>query len=215
MLEIKRLILGPVQTNTYLVADSANRQAAVIDPAWDGERIAVEALGLGWTIGAVWITHAHFDHFGGAAGLVNGVKAPPLVALHPDDLSLWKSGGGGRLFGLRIDEPPAPSAWLSDRMSLSLGGEQFEVRHCPGHSPGHVIFVCEAQKTAFVGDVIFKNGIGRSDLPGGNEARLLCSIRENILSLSDDVRLYPGHGAQTTVGAERRANPFLVSGSLP
>jgi len=215
MLEIKRLILGPVQTNTYLVADSANRQAAVIDPAWDGERIAVEALGLGWTIGAVWITHAHFDHFGGAAGLVNGVKAPPLVALHPDDLSLWKSGGGWRLFGLRIDEPPAPSAWLSDRMSLSLGGEQFEVRHCPGHSPGHVIFVCEAQKTAFVGDVIFKNGIGRSDLPGGNEARLLRSIRENILSLPDDVRLYPGHGAQTTVGAERRANPFLVSGSLP
>jgi glyoxylase-like metal-dependent hydrolase (beta-lactamase superfamily II) len=215
MLEIKRLTLGPVQTNTYLVADNVTRQAAVIDPAWDGERIAAEALSLGWTIGAVWITHAHFDHFGGAAGLVSGMKPPLVVALHPQDLPLWKSGGGGGLFGLRIDEPPAPSAALSDRMVLPLGGEQFEVRHCPGHSPGHVIFVCETQKTAFVGDVIFKNGIGRSDLPGGNEARLLRSIRENILSLPDDVRLYPGHGAQTTVGAERRANPFLVNGSQP
>jgi glyoxylase-like metal-dependent hydrolase (beta-lactamase superfamily II) len=215
MLEIRRLTLGPVQTNTYLVADSATRQATVIDPAWDGERITAEALSLGWTISGVWITHAHFDHFGGAAGLVSGINPPPLVALHPQDLSLWKSGGGGRFFGLRIDEPPAPSAWLSDRMLLSLGGEQFEVRHCPGHSPGHVIFVCETQKTAFVGDVIFKNGIGRSDLPGGNEARLLRSIRESILSLPDDVRLYPGHGAQTTVGAERLENSFLVSGSLP
>jgi hydroxyacylglutathione hydrolase len=215
MLEIKRLVLGPVQTNTYLVADSTIKQAVVIDPAWDGGRIAVEAHHRGWAITGIWITHAHFDHFGGAAGLSSSAAPPLPVALHPADLPLWNSGGGGRLFGLRIDQPPAPTTWLEGGLALPVGDLSFEVCHTPGHSPGHVIFVCEAEKAAFVGDVIFQNGIGRSDLPGGDEATLHRSIQQHVLSLPDDVRLYSGHGLPTTVGAERLMNPFLTSGLAP
>jgi hydroxyacylglutathione hydrolase len=215
MLEIKRLTLGPVQTNTYLVADPTTRMAVVIDPAWDGERIASEARSRAWTLAGIWITHAHFDHFAGAAELAASTSPALPIALHSADLPLWNSGGGGRLFGLRIDEQPAPTAWLSDRLSLDVGESLFEVRHSPGHSPGHVIFVCAAEKLAFVGDVIFKNGIGRVDLPGGDEATLIASIEQNVLSLPDDVRLFSGHGPPSTVGAERRTNPFLYSSAIP
>ncbi len=209
MLDIKRFMLGPVQTNAFLAADVATRQAVAIDPAWDGKRLAYEASSRNWTLTAIWITHAHFDHFGGAGALAT-TAAPPLpIALHPDDLPLWNSGGGAGLFGLRIDQPPAPVVMLSDGMILNVGEATFEVRHCPGHSPGHVLFVCAAEKAALVGDVIFKNGIGRSDLPGGDEQTLLNNIQQHILSLPDEVRLYSGHGALTTVGAERRSNPFL------
>lgn len=215
MLDIKRFMLGPVQTNAYLAADVATHQAVAIDPAWDGKRLAQEAGSRGWTLTGIWITHAHFDHFGGAAGLAATTDPPLSIALHPDDLPLWNSGGGAGFFGLRIDEPPAPVILLSNGMTLSVGEIAFEVRHCPGHSPGHVLFVCGAEKAAFVGDVIFKNGIGRSDLPGGDERELLDNIQRQVLSLQDEVRLFSGHGAATTVGAERRMNPFLKGGSLP
>ncbi len=213
MLDIKRFLLGPVQTNAYLVADVATRQAVAIDPAWDGKRLAYEASSRGWTLTGIWITHAHFDHFGGAAGLAATVDPALPIALHPDDLPLWNSGGGAGFFGLRIDQPPAPAILLSEGMILSVGESSFEVRHCPGHSPGHVLFVCTAEKAVFVGDVIFKNGIGRIDLPGGDEQALLANIQRHVLSLPDDVRLYSGHGAVTTVGAERRLNPFLKGGA--
>lgn len=209
MLEILTLILGPVETNSYIVADTASCEAVVIDPAWDGQLIAAEARQRGWSLTAIWLTHAHFDHIAGAAGLAEQIQPPPLVALHPADLPLWQAQGGAPFFGMRIDPGPRPSISLAHGQLLQVGGYSFEVRHAPGHTPGHVVFYCAAQQIAFCGDVIFMDAIGRTDLPGGSYQGLMNSIQTQILTLPDHTRLLSGHGPQTTVGQERLENPFL------
>ena len=209
-LDIVPFTLGPVETNTYLIADPETRSAVVIDPAWNGEAIVAEAGRRNYRIEAVWLTHAHFDHIGGAAGVMRSLSSQPELALHPDDRPLWEAQGGAPLFGLRIEQAPPPTLELSDGQTLKLGGLQFGVRHAPGHTPGHVVYYCPEAGVAFVGDVIFSGSIGRTDLPGGSYARLLDSIRRQILSLPDDTRLLSGHGPETTVGIERRENPFLT-----
>ncbi|MEJ2012497.1 MAG: MBL fold metallo-hydrolase [Anaerolineales bacterium] len=202
--------LGLAQTNTYLVGDSSSASAIVIDPAWQGDRIARAAADRGWRIGSIWLTHAHFDHFGGAAGVADAYDTPVPVALHPLDLPLWRAMGGAALFGMSAFDPgPEPTIELQAGMQLRIGGETFEVRHTPGHTPGHVIFVNQAIGVVFCGDLIFQQGVGRTDLPGGNWEALLASIREEILVLPDETRLFSGHGPATTVGEERRRNPFL------
>jgi len=203
MVNIVTLVLGPVQTNAYLVGDTEAKEAVVIDPAWDGELIVEEAEKRGWKITQVWVTHAHFDHFGGVAAVVRGCNPPPGVALHPDDLLLWQMQGGAPLFGLQIDPGPQPKVTLSHRQALRLGQYVFEVRHTPGHTAGHVIFYCASERLAFCGDVIFRSGIGRTDLPGGDYETLMTSIREQIFSLPEETRLLSGHGPETKVGLEK------------
>lgn len=210
-LSIVSMVLGPVQTNTYLVADAGARVAAVIDPAWDGAAIAREAERRGWRIADIWLTHAHFDHFAGAGGVARSLDPAPTIALHPLDRPLWQLSGGAAWFGLPAFDPgPAPTLELEDGMQLSLGAFAFEVRHSPGHSPGHVMFYCAEQACLFSGDVLFAGGVGRTDLPGGDWDTLLASIRDGILTLPDEVQVHPGHGPSTTVGRERKTNPFLV-----
>ena len=209
MLEIVTMTLGPVSTNTYLVADPESRQAVVIDPAWDGKAIAEKAAQRGWQITGIWITHAHFDHMAGAAGLflILGSAAP--VALHPADLALYQKQGGAALFGMRIEPGPEPGLQLFHGQTLTIGLYPFEVRHAPGHTQGHVIFCSKTESVAFCGDVIFRGSIGRTDLPGGSFDVLIESIRTQILTLPDDTTLYSGHGSETKVGFERTYNPFL------
>jgi len=203
--------LGPAQTNAYLIADGVSGTAVAIDPAWDGARLAQEAERRGWRVTDIWLTHAHFVHFGGAAQLSDRAKAPLPVALHPDDYPLWKALGGAPWFGFpEFDPGPEPTIDLSHGAILRAGAFEVEVRHTPGHTPGHVVFVVPQAKLAFVGDVIFESGVGRVDLPGGDWATLLRSIREQIFSLPDETRLFPGHGPATTVGRERATNPFLA-----
>ena len=209
MLEIIDFQLGPVLTNAYLVADGDSKQAVVIDPAWDGKTIFEESIERGWQIEAIWLTHAHFDHLGGAAEVYQAVTPPPPVALHPDDYPLWQMQGGAPYFGMKIDPGPEPSMELQHGSLLALGAYRFEVRHTPGHTPGHVVFYCESEKVCFCGDVIFRGSIGRTDLPGGSYQGLINSIRSQILTLPDDVRLCNGHGPETSVGVERASNPFL------
>jgi hydroxyacylglutathione hydrolase len=209
-LAVVSLALGPVQTNAYLVADPIHRVAAVIDPAWDGAAIVREADQRGWRITDVWLTHAHFDHFGGAAEVCDLVHPPPRVALHPLDQPLWRVNGGAAWFGMQDFDPgPEPTIGLAAGMTLNLGSLRFEVRHAPGHTPGHVVFYCAEASQLFCGDVIFDGGVGRTDLPGGDWDELLASIQAQVLSLPDDVTLQPGHGPSTTVGIQRRTNPFL------
>ncbi|MCZ7383271.1 MAG: MBL fold metallo-hydrolase [Candidatus Methanoperedens sp.] len=203
MLNIVTLVLGPVQTNAYLAGDTEAKEAVVIDPAWEGELIVEEAQKHGWKITQVWVTHAHFDHFGGAAAVVRGCNPPPEVALHPDELPLWQMQGGAPLFGLQIEPGPQPTVTLSHRQVLRLGQYAFEVRHTPGHTEGHVIFYCARERLTFCGDVIFRNGIGRTDLPGGDYETLMTSIREQVFSLPDETRLLSGHGPETKVGLEK------------
>ena len=209
MLSIVSFTLGQVMTNAYLIADPHTKEAIVIDPADEGEIITGEAEKRGWHIGSIWLTHAHFDHLAGAGAVADRVNPPPPVALHPEDYPLWRMQGGAALFGMRIDPGPEPTIDLSHGQILRVGDNQVEVRHAPGHTRGHVIFWCSAAKVAFCGDVIFRDSIGRTDLPGGDYETLIESINKQILSLPDETRLFCGHGPETTVGRERKWNPFL------
>jgi glyoxylase-like metal-dependent hydrolase (beta-lactamase superfamily II) len=209
-MQILTFELGPALTNAYLLADEASQEAVVVDPAWDGLHILAAAQEHGWHISQLWFTHAHFDHIGGAAALVNGLKPPPSLGLHPGDLPLWRAEGGAPLFGFHIETPPEPDVQLAHGQHLQLGSLQFEVRHAPGHTPGHVLFYCATEGVIFCGDVIFAGSIGRTDLPGGDYATLLHSIRSQVLSLPADTRLLSGHGEGTTVAWEQRWNPFLT-----
>lgn len=209
MLEIVQFTLGPAQTNAYLVADPETKEAVVIDPSWDGHLILAEAERRGWRIGHLWYTHAHFDHIGGAGAIADALNPLPLVALHPADHVLWRAEGGAPLFGLKIDPGPEPTIDLLHGMTLRLGSNTFEVRHTPGHTRGHVALYCPQAGVCFCGDVIFAGSVGRTDLPGGDWPTLERSIREQIYTLPDATRLLSGHGPATTVGDEKRTNPFV------
>jgi hydroxyacylglutathione hydrolase len=204
-------VLGPVQTNAYLIGDMTSGEAVVIDPAWDGEVIIQEAESQGLRISAIWLTHGHFDHFGGTAGVTAGLPYPVPVALHPADLPLWNAHGGAAVFGFGDFDPgPEPSITLEHGMQLNLGSHKFEVRSTPGHTQGHVLFLAREAGLVFCGDLIFMGSVGRTDLPGGDWETLLRSIKEEVLTLPDETQLLSGHGPITTVGRERQTNPFLM-----
>lgn len=213
MLEILSFVLGPVQTNSYLVADPDTKEAAVIDPAWDGDLILKTAQDRGWRIGHLWYTHAHFDHIGGAAQIADALNPLPLVALHPDDHVLWRAGGGGALFGFDIDPGPEPTIDFAHGMKLKLGANEFEIRHTPGHTKGHCILYVPQRDVCFTGDLIFKESVGRTDLPGGDWDTLERSIQTQVFTLPDEVKLLSGHGSVTTVGYEKQYNPFVTPNS--
>lgn len=202
-IEIVTLSLGPMENNTYLLVDPSTREAVVVDPSFGSEAALDEARARGWSLKAVWLTHAHFDHIAGAAAL--GLP----VGLHAADLPLYRQGGGGRAFGVPVEPGPEPAIEFSHRQILTLGASKVEVRQAPGHTPGHVIFYLADAGAALVGDVIFFHSIGRTDLPGASHAQLLESIREQVLTLPPLTRLLPGHGPETTVAEESHANPFL------
>lgn len=209
MLEIVSFTLGPAQTNAYLVADPDTKEAAVVDPAWDGSIILNAAQKRGWRIGHLWYTHAHFDHIGGAAAIADALNPLPLVALHPNDHVLWRAGGGGALFGFDIDPGPEPTIDFVHGMKMKLGSSEFEIRFTPGHTPGHCILYVASAGICFCGDLIFAGGVGRTDFPGGSREQLEQSIRTQVFTLPDDTRLLSGHGPETTVGEEKRENPFV------
>ena len=211
-LEFVRLTLGPLPNNVYLLGDADSGDAVVIDPSYDSRFIFTRLTERGWTLKAIWLTHGHFDHIAGAAEISAAFEPPLPVGLHPEGLDWYRKEGGAGMFGMSIKQPPEPAVLYSDGMRLSLqeGGEPVvEVRHAPGHSPGHVMFYCEALGVLFCGDVIFRQGIGRTDLNGGDLEVLLHSIREQVLTLPGDTVLLPGHGPESTVAYEQSNNPYL------
>jgi len=204
---VQTLALGPVQTNCYLVGAEPSREAVVIDPGWDAGAILAEARSADLTIKAILLTHGHFDHIGALADMKEALKVP-LIA-HAREIDLLDAKGGADLFGFRIRAAPQPDRLVEHGEQIEIGTLKFEVRHVPGHTAGHVAFVEHQNRAAFVGDVLFAGSIGRTDLPGGDYDTLIASIADQLLTLPDDFKVYPGHGPPTTIGLERRTNPFL------
>ncbi len=206
-LDVITLTNGAFAENAYILADRETGAAVLIDPGEEAElfvrRLAAERL----TLEAIWLTHAHADHILGVGGVLRATPVP--LYLHPADRALYDGlPEQGRWLGFRAPAPPPPDHDLADGQRLTLGGLSFEVHHVPGHTPGHVAFV--GHGVALVGDVLFAGSVGRTDLPGGDTEALLASIRERLLPLPDDTIVYPGHGPQTTIGRERRSNPFIT-----
>lgn len=198
--------VGPLDNNTYLVADEDSGQAAVVDPSFESETVWDAAMRAGWTIAWVLNTHAHLDHAVLNAWFVERSGAP--LALHSDEVGMLEAmPQQAAWFGLDPPPMPAPGRLLTDGDTVELGGGRLAVVHTPGHSQGGVCFL--GPGFAIVGDVLFAGSIGRTDLPGGDMEILIESIRTRLLTLPDDTVVYPGHGDSTTIGRERRTNPFL------
>jgi len=199
--------VGITQTNCYVVGCEETREGVVIDPGGHPKRIleAIEESGL--TIRYVLNTHCHFDHMGANAEIVAATGAP--LALHPAELPMLQARGGAALFGVAVKESPMPDVELEPGQTIEVGALCFQVLHTPGHSPGSLTFYSEEEGVAFDGDVLFQMGIGRTDLPGGSWETLERSIREVLFALPDETVIYPGHGPKTTVGREKRSNPWL------
>jgi glyoxylase-like metal-dependent hydrolase (beta-lactamase superfamily II) len=204
---IASLPVGLIQTNCYVVGCEETKEGAVIDPGGHPERILAEVERHGLAIKYVLDTHAHFDHTEANGAIVQATGAS--LALHPDDLPLLEASGGAALFGMHADPSPPPDLELHDGDEIKVGTLRFKVLHTPGHTPGHVCFYEADEGTLFDGDVLFYRGIGRTDLPGGSWQQLLESIQGVLFALPDNTIVYSGHGPATTIGEEKRLNPWL------
>jgi glyoxylase-like metal-dependent hydrolase (beta-lactamase superfamily II) len=199
----------PFAQNCSLVWCPKTDEGAVIDPGGDLDRILAEADKHNVELKQILLTHAHIDHAGGTAELARK-RGLPIIGPHRGD-KFWIDGLAeqGRMFGFDKAESFEPDRWLDEGDRVRVGDVELEVRHCPGHTPGHVVFFSSADRLAFVGDVLFQGSIGRTDFPGGDYATLVDAIRGKLFPLGDDVRFVPGHGPMSTFGAERRTNPFV------
>lgn len=203
---IDTVVVGPLQENSFVVACEETKEAVIIDPGAEADRIYRVVTFHGFTLKYVMNTHAHLDHIGGIAEIIEKTGVPFL--LHKDDLYLIEEIENDPLQAfIQVKAPPLPNRFFSDGERIPVGKLEFEVMHTPGHTPGSVCFLVE--NVLFSGDTLFSNSIGRADLPGGNHKQLLASIREKLLPLDDNVRVYSGHGTITTIGSERQFNPFF------
>ncbi len=210
---VRTFTFNPFQTNCYVCHDGGD--AALIDPSChtDRERQAVVAYleTHGLTLRHLLLTHAHIDHVFGCAFFAERYGMPWQMH-RADALLLRRAQEQALFFGVPLDPPPVPEAFLDEGDTVGLGGAAWEVLHTPGHSPGSLCFYDAANGFVLAGDVLFQGSIGRTDLPGGSLPVLMRSIFQKLVPLGDAVRVYPGHGPATTLGRERRTNPFLTSG---
>lgn len=207
---IHQLSVGPLQVNCFLVACRKTRAAIVIDPGEEGSRILHLARGEGYEISKVVNTHAHFDHIGANQQIVEATGAE--LMLHAADLPLLQNARNhAEIYGLTVAPSPLPDRLLDQGDTFEVGELSFRVFHVPGHSPGGICLLSEGH--LFVGDVLFAGSIGRTDLPGGDYDALVEGVRERLFSLPDETVVHPGHGPDTTIGRERRTNPFVGDGA--
>lgn len=200
----------PFQQNCTIFFDADSKEGVVVDPGGDVDMI-VEAINQnGITVKEIWITHGHLDHAGGADELRERLGAP-VVGPHIDDKPLLENlEMQGQKFGVAMPlRNLVPDRYLAEGDKVSFGEHEFEIFHCPGHAPGHVIFFNRKERFAHLGDVLFNGSVGRTDLPGGNHEQLLASIRDKVLPLGDEVGFLCGHGPGGRIGEERRSNPYL------
>jgi glyoxylase-like metal-dependent hydrolase (beta-lactamase superfamily II) len=199
----------PFAQNCSIIWCTATRRGAVVDPGGEIDRVQAAAAAQGVTIEKILVTHGHLDHAGGVADLAEQLDLP-VEGPHRDD-AFWidQLAQQGARYGMTWCRPFVPDRWLSDGDRVTVGEQTLDVIHCPGHTPGHVVFHHPASHLALVGDVIFRGSIGRTDFPRGNHAALIRSITEKLWPLGGEVTFVPGHGPLSTFGEERRSNPFV------
>ncbi len=208
-MKIAIIPVTPFQQNCSLLVCEQTNKAAVVDPGGDVERILDVVKEQGVILEKILLTHGHIDHCGGAAQLARE-RGLPIEGPHSDDRVLIDAlPQQGLRFGFPALEAFTPTRWLVGGDSVRFGAVELQVRHCPGHTPGHVIFFSAQDRLALVGDVLFAGSIGRTDLPRGDHAALIRSIQEQLWPLGADVTFIPGHGPTSTFGAERAGNPFV------
>jgi hydroxyacylglutathione hydrolase len=206
-------IIVPVtlfEQNCTILWDADTKQAVVFDPGGDVPRILAAIEKSAVKVEKIWLTHGHIDHVGGAAELRDALGVPIEGPHQADKFLLDNVVTSGTQFGMRSVRNFAPDRWLNEGEQLQIGALTFDILHCPGHSPGSVVYFSKEMRFAHVGDVLFNGSVGRTDLPGGNHATLISSIKNKLLPLGDDVGFICGHGAGSSFGQERLTNPFLT-----
>ena len=209
MLHYETIPVTPFQQNCSIVWCDETMSAAIIDPGGDLDLLLSEAERLGVKLEQIWLTHAHIDHAGGTAELAK-LLSLPIIGPHEGD-QFWIDGlpEQSHRFGFAHADAFTPTRWLHDGDAVQLGQHTLQVRHCPGHTPGHVVFYSPEIQRAFVGDVLFAGSIGRTDFPQGDHDTLIASITQRLWPMGDDTVFIPGHGPESTFGRERKTNPYV------
>jgi hydroxyacylglutathione hydrolase len=210
---LEMLTVGPFQENCYVIGDEATSEGALIDPGDEAARIALAVERTNLEIGWIIITHAHIDHVGAVAALVDEYACPVLMHAEAEPM-LGQLPTQAMMMGLRFGKVPAVDRHIEDDEVLEVGGLELKALYTPGHAPGHLAFYLESEGLVLSGDALFAGGVGRTDLFGGDMKLLLRSIDERLMTLPDETRVLPGHGPETTIGEEQAHNPFLGGGLL-
>ena len=200
----------PFQQNCSIIKCEATGRGALVDPGGDIDRILEEVERLDMSPEKILLTHGHMDHCAAAGQLRDRLTLPIEGPQQEDSFWIEKLPESCQMMGVPPVDPFVPDRWLEDGDTVTVGELAFQVLHCPGHTPGHVVFLYPEQKVAWVGDVLFQGSIGRTDFPRGNHAELISSIRDKLFPLGDDISFIPGHGPTSTFGRERATNPFVA-----
>lgn len=213
-LEIRIIPVTPLQQNTSMIWSTETKEGVFIDPGGEVDRLMAAADEFGVKIVAVWLTHGHLDHAGAATAVAERTGCP-IIGPHEDDQWLLDEiEAQGAKYGIADGRNVTPTRYLNDGDTLELAGMTFGVVHTPGHTPGHVVIYQQEGRLAFVGDVLFRGSIGRTDFPKGDHGQLIQSIVSKLWPLGNDMRFVPGHGPLSTFGQERQDNPFVSDSAL-
>jgi glyoxylase-like metal-dependent hydrolase (beta-lactamase superfamily II) len=208
-MEFEILPVTAFSQNCSLITCPKTRRAAFVDPGGDIDHLEAVATEAGVVVEKILLTHGHIDHCGEAAMLARRLGVPIEGPHQDDDFWISQLPAQGKMFGFPPLEAFTPDRWLDDGDTVMVGEQALEVIHCPGHTPGHVVFFHLGERLAFVGDVLFAGSIGRTDFPRGNHADLIEAIKTRLFPLGDDIAFVPGHGPMSTFGEERLHNPFV------
>lgn len=209
MLQYLTIPVTPFAQNCSIVWCDETRKAAVIDPGGDLDKLLAAVKAENLELEQIWLTHAHIDHAGGTAELASGLGLPIVGPHQGDQFWIDRLADQSRMFNFPPSKPFTPNRWLNDGDTVQIGNSVLDVRHCPGHTPGHVVFHSVQAQRAFVGDVLFAGGIGRTDFPGGDFDTLIDSIKERLWPMGNATVFIPGHGPESSFGEERRRNPYV------
>lgn len=208
-MKVEIIPVTPFQQNCSIIICSETNKAAVVDPGGEIERLVERINELGVTLEKILITHAHIDHAGGTKDLAEHFDLPIEGPQQEDIFWIDRLSDQSRMFQFPEAKPFVPTRWLEHDDTVSVGNLTFDVKHCPGHTPGHVVFINHDNKLAWVGDVLFKGSMGRTDFPRGDHQTLIDSIHSSLMSLPDDYQFISGHGDISTIGHERNTNPYI------